>query len=418
MTISKTRNLVTVIASAALLALAAGCKSAASDYVTDKVTRGDIITTVTATGTINPVKSVNVGSQISGQITKLFVDFNSPVKKGQLIALIDPSLSQAQVDQARANLGNAKANVDKAVATEADAKRTWDRYRDLYARDLVAKSLMDTAETAYLTAHASTAAARTQVDLSTAALKQAETNFVYTKILSPVDGIVISRNVDVGQTVAASFQTPTLFVIAADLTQMQIDTTVDEADISSVKVGQDVEFNVDAYPDATFRGKVFQVRNAAATVQNVVTYDVVVSVDNKDMRLMPGMTVDVSIVTSVVRNVLRIPNAALRFKPTTAGTARPATAGARPAGGGQGANRPGASSSAASRQPGNASGAGQRGSAVYVLENGKPRRVPVKIGMSDGSYTELVSGDLAEGQMVVTESLVKRAAQATGFRMF
>jgi len=284
----------------------------------------------------------------------------------------------------------------------------------------VAKSLMDSAETAYLTAHASTEAARTQVDLSTAALKQAETNLVYTKILSPVDGIVISRNVDVGQTVAASFQTPTLFVIAADLTQMQIDTTVDEADISSVKVGQDVEFNVDAYPDATFKGKVFQVRNAAVTVQNVVTYDVVVSVDNKDMRLMPGMTVDVSIITSVVRNVLRVPNAALRFKPATTAS-RPATAAARPVAGGQGgAGRPGAGASAVSGRTaaGATPGGGARGPSVYCLENGKLRRLPVKIGMSDGTYTELLSGDLKEGQEVVVESLVKRAAQTTGFRMF
>ncbi|HVP91482.1 MAG TPA: efflux RND transporter periplasmic adaptor subunit [Terriglobales bacterium] len=407
MNINKTVGILAL--SGLLLALSAGCKSAASNYVTDKITRGDIVTTVTATGTINPVKSVNVGSQISGQITTLFVDFNSPVKKGQLIALIDPSLTQAQVDQARANLGNAKANVDKALATEADAKRTWDRYKDLYARNLVAKSLMDASETAYLTGRASTAAARTQVDLSTAALKQAETNLIYTKIVSPVDGIVISRNVDVGQTVAASFQTPTLFVIAADLTKMQIDTTVDEADISNVKVGQDAEFTVDAYPDVTFRGTVFQVRNAATTVQNVVTYDVVVSVDNKDLRLMPGMMVEVSIITSVVRNVVRVPNAALRFRPTTAGS-RPATTAARPAGAAQaGQNRPAAGTAAAP---------GQRGPAVYILENGKPRRVPVKIGMSDGSFAELLSSDLKEGQEVIIESLAKPGAASSGFRMF
>jgi HlyD family secretion protein len=391
-----------IILAGVLLSLSAACKASGSGYMTDKVSRGDIITAVTATGTINPVKSVNVGSQISGQIIKLFVDYNSPVKKGQLIALIDPSLTQAQVDQARANLANAKANVEKAMATEADAKRTWDRYKSLYARDLVAKSLMDSAETAYLTARASTAAARTQVDLSSAALKQAETNLVYTKIVSPVDGIVVSRNIDVGQTVAASFQTPTLFFIAADLTKMQIDTTVDEADISSIKVGQDVEFTVDAYPDVTFKGNVFQVRNSAATIQNVVTYDVVVSVDNKDLKLMPGMTVEVSIITSVVRNVLRVPNAALRFKPPTAG-ARPAAA-PRPTSGAQAASRP--------------SGGGPRGPSVWILENGKLRRVPVKIGMSDGSFTELVAGDLKEGQDVVIEALGRRPAQAAGFRMF
>jgi HlyD family secretion protein len=401
MNMSKTVNI--ILLSAILLSFSAACKNNGSGYLTDKVTRGDIITAVTATGTINPVKSVNVGSQISGQIIKLFVDFNSPVKKDELIALIDPSLTQAQVDQARANLANAKANVDKAAATEADAKRTWDRYKSLFARDLVAKSLMDSAETAYLTAHASTVAAKTQVDLSTAALKQAETNLVYTKIISPVDGIVVSRNIDVGQTVAASFQTPTLFFIAADLTKMQIDTSVDEADISSIKVGQDVEFNVDSYPDETFKGKVFQVRNSAVTVQNVVTYDVVVSVDNKDLKLMPGMTVDVSIITSVVRNVVRIPNAALRFRPPTAGS-RPTTA-TRPTTGPAAAGRPAAS--------------GPRGPAVWILENGKPKRVPVKIGFSDGTFTELLSGDLQEGQPVIVEALGRLSPQSsTGFRMF
>ncbi len=371
-----------------------GCKNSASDYVTQNVTRGDIITAVTATGTINAVTNVNVGSQISGLITKLFVDYNSAVKKGQLCALIDPTLTQAQLDQAQANVANAKANVDKAAATEANDKLTWERYKNLYQRNLVAKSQVDAAETAYLTDHASTAAAKTQVTVAQAALTQAQTNLVYTKIVSPVDGMVISRNIDVGQTVAASFQTPTLFMIAADLTKMQIDTTVDEADIASVKVGQDVEFNVDAYPDVTFKGKVNQVRNASTIVQNVVTYDVVVSVDNRDMRLMPGMTADVSIITSVVRNVLRIPNIALRFKPTTTTTAVTATTAPRP------------------------SGTGYHGPAVFILENGRPKRVPVKIGFSDGSYTELVSGDLKEGQPVIIESLAKGNRQPSGFRMF
>lgn len=362
----------------------AACKDSGSQYVTDKITRGDIITAVTATGTLNAVTSVNVGAQISGQITKLFVDFNSVVKKGQIIALIDPALTQAQVDQARANVANAKANVDKAVSTEADAKRTWDRYKNLFARDLVAKSLMDTAETAYLTAHSSTVAAKTQVDLSQAALNQALTNLVYTKIVSPVDGVIVSRNIDVGQTVAASFQTPTLFIIAADLTKMQIDTAVDEADVSNVKVGQDVDFTVDAYPDVTFKGKVLQVREASAILQNVVTYDVVVKVDNKDLKLMPGMTAQVSIITSVVRNVVRIPNGALRFRPVEKG--KPVASG--------------------------------RGPGIWTLENNKLKRIPVKIGFSDGTYTELVSGDVKEGEIIIVESLSKPNSQAAGFRMF
>jgi HlyD family secretion protein len=369
----------------ALLGFFSGaCKNSGPQYVTENITRGDIITAVTATGTVNAVTSVNVGTQVSGRITKLSVDYNSPVTKGEVIALIDPALFQAQVDQARANLANAKANLTKAAATEADAKRTWDRYKSLFERNLVAKSQMDTAETSYLTAAASTVAARTQVDQTAAALSLSETNLVYTKIVSPVDGVVISRNVDVGQTVAASFQTPTLFVIAADLTKMQIDTSVDEADVSNVKVGQDVDFTVDAYPEETFKGKVFQVRNAAVTVQNVVTYDVVVQVSNQELKLKPGMTAEVSIITSVVRSVLRIPNGALRFRPMEKG--KPAAAG--------------------------------RGPAVWTLENNQPKRIAVKIGFSDGTYTELVSEDLKVGEPVIIESLSKPASQASGFRMF
>lgn len=379
----------TVLILSGVLLLALGspaCKGAKAKYMTEKVTRGDIVTAVTATGTLNAVTSVNVGTQVSGRITTLFADFNSPVTKGQVIALIDPALFQAQVAQARANLSSAQANLDKAAATEVDAKRTWDRYVNLFGRDLVAKSQMDASETAYLTAHASTVAAKSQVDQSSAALSLAETNLFYTKIVSPVDGVVISRNVDIGQTVAASFQTPTLFVIAADLTKMQIDTTVDEADISSVKAGEEAEFTIDAYPEETFKGVVGQVRNAAATVQNVVTYDVVVTVDNRELKLKPGMTADVSIITSVVKGVLRIPNGALRFRPALPGRPAPAP--------------------------------GRRGPAVWIEENGKPVRVPVKIGMSDGSSTELVSGDLKEGQPVIIESLAKPSRQAPGLRMF
>ena len=376
---------VLVILMGAFLAMtSAACKKAGSPYITEKVTRGDIVTAVTATGTLNAVTSVNVGTQVSGRITTLFADFNSPVKKGQMIARIDPALFQAQVDQARANLANAKANADKAAATEVDAKRTWDRYVNLFGRDLVAKSQMDAAETAYLTDHASTLAAKSQVDQTAAALSLAETNLIYTRIVSPVDGVVISRNVDVGQTVAASFQTPTLFVIAADLTKMQIDTSVDEADVSSVQVGQDVDFTVDAYPDVTFKGQVSQVRKASAILQNVVTYDVVVHVSNQDLKLMPGMTADVSIITSVVRNVLRIPNGALRFRPMVKG--KPAAA--------------------------------ERGPAIWTLENKKLKRIPVKIGFSDGTLTELVSGDVKEGETVIVESLSKPNSQGAGFRMF
>ncbi len=380
----KTAGILVISMGAFLAMTSAACKKAGSPYITEKVTRGDIITAVTATGTLNAVTSVNVGTQVSGRITTLFADFNSPVKKGQMIARIDPALFQAQADQARANLANAKANLDKAAATEADGKRTWDRYVNLFGRDLVAKSQMDTAETAYLTDHASTLAAKSQVDQAAAALSLAETNLIYTRIISPVDGVVISRNVDVGQTVAASFQTPTLFVIAADLTKMQIDTSVDEADVSSVQVGQDVDFTVDAYPDVTFKGMVQQVRKASAILQNVVTYDVVVHVSNQDLKLMPGMTADVSIITSVVRNVLRIPNGALRFRPMVKGKLA----------------------------------AAERGPGIWTLENKHLKRIPVKIGFSDGTLTEIVSGDVKEGDTIIVESLSKPNSQGAGFRMF
>jgi len=230
--------------------------------------------------------------------------------------------------------------------------------------------------------------AKAQLAQAKAALQSAETNLSYTKIFSPVDGIVISRNVDVGQTVAASFQTPTLFTIAQDLTKMQIDTNVAEADIGKIKVGQDVEFTVDAYPDTTFAGKVWQKRQAPITVQNVVTYDVVVQVDNRDFKIMPGMTANVSVITSTKDDVLMIPNAALRFRP-------------------------------AERAPEKVVGSEKKGPGIWVLENGKPKRAGITLGVSDGSYTEILSGDLKEGQQIIVESLKKGATKApTGPRMF
>jgi HlyD family secretion protein len=308
-----------------------------------KVERGDIAFVVTATGTINPVITVLVGSQVSGTIKALYADYNSIVKEGQLIAQIDPAIFQAQVDQAKAsvltnqanllnaqsNLVNAKANLVKAEVTVVDAKRTLDRNLPLVEKKVIAQATMDTAQTNYDTAVAQRDVAKAQVESATsqvesskaqveqakAALKMAETNLRYTTIQSPVNGTVISRNVDVGQTVAASLQAPTLFTIAKDLTQMQVDTNVSEADVGRVEVGQDAIFTVDAYPEKTFRGKVSEIRNAPITVQNVVTYDVVIQVDNKDLKLKPGMTANVSIQIEHKERVLKVPNAALRFRP-------------------------------------------------------------------------------------------------------
>ena len=354
-------------------------------YRFDKVVKGDIEMAVTATGTVNPVTTVLVGTQVSGTIKNIYVDFNSPVKKGQLIARIDPALFEAQVNQARANLFSAKANLEKAQATLVDAERSMNRNKELFAKNLIARSDLDTAETNNETAKASVSAAKSQVAQTEATLSLAETNYYYTKIVSPVDGIVVSRNVDVGQTVAASFQTPTLFSIAQDLTKMQIDTNVAEADIGKVNVGQNVEFTVDAYSETTFKGKVWQVRNAPITVQNVVTYDVVIQVANPDLKLKPGMTANVSIIVSIKKDVLKIPNPALRFKP--------------------------AEKSKAVAQ--------QKGSAVWILEQDKPKRMPISTGISDGNYTELVSGEIKEGQELIVESLTKaKAPQPSGPRMF
>jgi HlyD family secretion protein len=354
-------------------------------FRTEKIIRGDIEMAVTATGTVNPVTTVLVGTQVSGTIKNIYVDFNSPVKKGQLIARIDPALFEAQVNQAKANLISAKANLDKAEVTLVDAKRTMERNKELLSKNLIAQSDFDTAETNYETANASVSAAKSQVTQSEASLSSAETNLFYTKIVSPVDGIVVSRNVDVGQTVAASFQTPTLFSIAQDLTKMQIDTNVDEADIGNIKVGQDVEFTVDAYPDTTFKGKVWQIRNAPIIVQNVVTYDVVIQVGNPELKLKPGMTANVSIIVSISKDVLKIPNAALRFRPVEKVRTE----------------------------------VQQKGAGVWILEQGEPKRIPVSTGISDGNYTELVSGNIKEGQEVIVESITKAKAQMpSGPRMF
>lgn len=382
-TLTKLKNWKIIIGALLVVLLAAGLffyfknGNNAPKFKTQTAARGDIRATVTATGTMNAVTTVLVGTQVSGTISKLYVDFNSPVKKGQILAQIDPATFQAQVDQARANMMAARANVQKAEAAVVDTKRTMERNKTLFARNLIAKSDEDTAETNYLSAEAQLSASKAAVAQTKAALDFAETNFRYTKIISPVDGTVISRNVDVGQTVAASFQTPTLFNIAQDLTRMQIDTSVDEADIGKIKVEQTVEFAVDAYPDITFRGKVSEVRNAPITVQNVVTYDVVVRVDNPELKLKPGMTANVSIILDEKKGVLRVPNAALRFRPPESGKAITPQKGP----------------------------ADQKGSAVWVLENDKPKRIKVTSGIGDGNYTEILSGDLKEGDAVIVESI-------------
>jgi HlyD family secretion protein len=364
-------------------------ENGATTYRTAKVERGDIVDTITATGNINAVTTVSVGSQISGTIQKLFVDYNSRVRKGEVIAQIDPRLLEASVTQALGNFESAKASLEKAKVAVTDAERTYRRNRELLPDGFVAQSDVDAAQTAYEQAVAAQKGAEATVTQSAGALKIARTNLGYATIRSPVDGIVISRSVDVGQTVAASFQTPTLFSIAQDLTKMQIDTNVDESDIGRAVKGQNVVFTVDAWPAKTFAGVVSQVRNAPIITQNVVTYDVVILVDNRELLLKPGMTANVTIEVRKFANVLKIPNAAIRY--------RPADKSKEAIGGGSGKKK----------EP-----MGQR---VYVLgKDGKPLPVPVKTGVSDGSFTELTGGDLKEGDLLVTGEAPKGSSPSGG----
>ena len=361
------------------------CRSgSAANYQTATITRGPITQAVTATGTLNPVVNVQVGSQVSGNIAKLFADFNSEVKAGQVVAQIDPVLFQATVTQTEGDRANAQAALELA---RINAKRT----QELFAKKTSSQADVDQAV-------ANLHQAEANVKIKQGALDKAKADLEHCAITSPIDGVVISRSVDVGQTVAASLQAPVIFAIANDLTKMQIDSNVAEADVGVVKIDQNVDFTVDAFPMQTFHGKVVQVRNAPITVQNVVTYDTVIGVRNPDLKLKPGMTANVSITIAHKDDVLQIKNAALRYRPpdaTPVETKRTST------------SRPG-------RPGGGRSSAGQEGRAertVYVLPSGasRPQPVQVKTGISDGTTTEVLDG-LKEGDRVVTAELISTAA--------
>ncbi len=372
-------------------------KPAEALFKTAKVERGNIVSTVSATGNLAAVVTVQVGTQVSGTIQKLFVDFNSPVKRGQTIAQIDPALFNAQVEQTHGNYINAQAGLQKAKADLIDAKRTLERNRQLVKDGIIAQSDYDAADTKYEGAVAGVKGAEGSVAQTRGAYSQARTNLKYSTIKSPVDGTVVSRNVDVGQTVAASFTTPTLFTIAQDLTKMEIDTSVDEADISRVMEGQPVTFTVDSYPERRFQGKVIQIRNSPVITQNVVTYVVVVGVDNRDLNLKPGMTANVSIETARKENVLKIPSAALRFKPKVEKETQAAKT--RPAGTGS---------------PRMRKEAGQK---VYILDKEKkPALVSIKTGISNEGQVEITAGNLKENDEVIVEqtSSQKKPAAAGG----
>jgi HlyD family secretion protein len=373
-----------------------GCKGRGSkdaQYKTEKVDRGTVTMTVTATGTLSAVTTVQVGSQVSGVIASLSADFNSTVKKGQILAELDPTPFQQQVEQRRADVTRTQVQVD-------DARLKYERQRRLMENGLTSQAEVDAAEAQFKSA-------RAQVAQSQASLSQAETNLRYTKIISPIDGVVVDRQYDVGQTVAASFQAPTLFQIAQDLTKMQVQADVDQSDIGRVKVGQVARFTVDAYPDEEFRGRISQIRYNAQVNQNVVTYPVILEVDNPEGRLRPKMTANVTIDVASVENVLRVPNAALRFRPPTEeGKDKYARGGG---GGGDAVSRAarsgqgGGPAGAAAQLPGGGRGPrGQRPQTVYTLDAEK-KLVPLEIrtGITDGRFTEVKSGNLKEGDAVV-----------------
>jgi len=363
-------------------------------YVTAEVTRGPVVRTIITTGAVDPVITVLVGAYVSGTIQSCSCDFNTKVKAGQLCAKIDPRPYQVTVDQDSANLANAEAQLSKDQAALAYAKISYERDAGLLAKGVVSHDSVDSEKSAY-----DQAVAQIKVDESTilqrkAELHAAQVNLDYTNITSPVDGTVVSRNITIGQTVAASFQTPTLFLIAQDLTKMQIDTNVSETDVGSAKVGQKAFFTVEAFPDRTFDGQVAQVREAPITVQNVVTYDVVVNVDNPDLALLPGMTANTRIVTDERDDVLRVPMRALRFAPKD--------------------RRHHADDADDAHASGQREGSGKPHDAVWVLRDGQPTRVPVVIGLSDGTFAEIVKGDLQPGDRVVVDQTARESGSGAG----
>ena len=367
-------------------------------YKTEKVDRGNVTMTVTATGTVSAVTTVQIGSQVSGVIAQLYADFNSRVKKGQLLAELDPTPFQQQAEQRRADLTRAQVQTD-------DARLKYERQRRLLEAGLTSQAEVDAAKAVY-------DAARAQVAQSSAALSSAQTNLRYTKITSPTDGVVVDKQYEVGQTVAASFQAPTLFQIAQDLTKMQVQADVDQSDIGRVKVGQIARFTVDAYPEEEFRGRISQIRYNAQVNQNVVTYPVILEVANPEERLRPKMTANVTIDVATVRDVLRVPNAALRFRPANE---EGGAASSQPAGGGDAMRRAaqsgqaGGPAGAAAQMPRGRRGGGAaaRPQVVYILDpaskdkNKKLKRVEIRTGITDGRFTQVLSGDLKPADAVV-----------------
>jgi HlyD family secretion protein len=357
-------------------------------YRTAVIERGSVVSIVTATGSIVPVVSVQVGTQVSGMIKSLHADFNSVVKAGDIVAIIDPEPFRARRDQAASNLEMAKANVGRAKNEQAQRQRELNRAQSLAAQQFVSQNDVDMAVTNAQGADAQVNVSMAQVKQAEAAVNAADLDLKYTTIRSPVNGIVVARNVEVGQTVAASFATPNLFLIALDLTKMQVDTNVSESDIGGITEGKEATFTVDAYPGIPFAGTIRQVRLAPIAVQNVVTYNVVIGVDNKDLRLKPGMTANVSIVVAQRDNVLKVPNAALRFVPP-----KSELVASRPMEGTMAMEEVGRMATAGGAPPGR--------QIWKQTETGEPLAMRVQTGISDGTYTEIISEGAAAGDEVI-----------------
>jgi HlyD family secretion protein len=362
-------------------------------FETEAVDRGPLVAKVTATGTLSALVTVQVGAQVSGRIIQLLVDYNSVVKKGDLIARIDPEIFDAAVAQTRANLLSAEAAVGKAQVQLIDAERLYKRQKELREKNLVAQQDADTAETNFLAAKAQLKADQATVAQVRAALVQAEVNLKYTKIYAPNSGTVIQRNVDVGQTVASAFQAPVLFTIAEDLTHMQVDTSIAEADVGKLSDGIAATFTVDAYRDDVFTGKIRQIRNAPQTLQNVVTYDAVIDVDNKDLKLRPGMTANVTVVWAERKDALRLSNAALRFRPPPDLLKAP---------------KPSRDAAATPVPPALRT--------VWVLRGDRPEAVKVRVGVTDGTTSEILEGPLKAGDAILTGVLSGQSAAAAKMR--
>lgn len=357
-----------IIAIAAILVLGIilllSFKKGGEKYITKEITPDTITQYVEASGTIKPINTIEVGTQVSGTVAKIYVDYNSIVKKGDMLAELDPSLFQAQVDQSQAKLRNAQATYAKANSTLAYKKNNYQRYKHLYEKNYVSRDDVELALSNYLQAKAEVDAARAEMSAQKATLENNLTNLRYSKITSPCNGTVISRAVDVGQTVAASFSTPTLFEVAEDLTKMQIETSVSEADIGKIKVGQEADYTLDGYQDRVFKGEVTQVRLASTTTNNVVTYAVIISVDNTEGLVIPGMSANVSIIVGKVENVLCVDSKALKFTPSD-----------------------------------NTKKYDKQG--LWILTKQGPKRYDVELGLSDDNKTQIISDEIKAGDKVI-----------------